>query len=114
MEFTKYQRHTKNRNFTKKAQQLHIAFSQKEKTEKNIHLIGILKGLSLIRFKVEFIKDIEGKEFITAKFDENLSELVKKLIDKSINAEFKVSMEYNEMKEELEKKYELIALKKHM
>lgn len=96
-----------------KAKLLHSIFSQKEKTQETIQLIGILKGLSLIRYKVEFVKDIDGKDFISAKFDEGLSEEVIDLIDKFVIAKFKVTIEYNEMKDEEEKKYELIELKQH-
>lgn len=96
-----------------KAKFLHSIFSQKEKSEETLELIGILKGLSLIRYKVEFVKDIEGKEFITAKFNEALSEEIIDLIDKFVIAKFKVTIEYNEMKDEEEKKYELTALKQH-
>lgn len=96
-----------------KAKVLHNIFSQKQKSEETIELIGVLKGLSLIRYKVEFVKDVEGKEYITAKFNESLSEEVKDLIDRYVFAKFKVSIEYNEMKDEEEKKYELIELRQH-
>lgn len=96
-----------------KAKILYSAFSQKEKSEETVQLIGILKGLSLIRYKVEFVTDPDGNEFITAKFDDRLSEEIIDSIDKYVFAEFKVRIEYNEIRDEEEKKYELISLKPH-
>jgi len=93
-----------------KAKILHSQFSQKEKSEETIELFGILKGLSLIRYKVEFVKDAEGSDIITAKFNESLSEEVKDALDKYVIARFKVSIEFNEIKDEVEKKYELISI----
>jgi hypothetical protein len=94
----------------KRAKILHSRFSQKEKSEETIELFGILKGLSLIRYKIEFIKDAEGKDIITAKFDESLSEEVKEALDQYVVARFKVIIEYNDTKDEVEKKYELISI----
>lgn len=93
-----------------KAGILHSTFSQNEEKEETIELLGILKGLSLLRYRVEFLKDVEGKEVITAKFDEKLSEEVKDSIDKYVIARFKVIVKYNELKDEEEKKYELISI----
>lgn len=93
-----------------KAKILYSRFSQKEKSEESIELLGILKGLSLIRYKVEFVKDAEGKDVITAKFDESLSEEVKDALDKYVIARFKVSIEFNKTKDEEEKKYELVSI----
>ena len=93
-----------------KAKTLYSRFSQKEKSEETVELLGILKGLSLIRYKVEFVKDSEGKDVITAKFDETLSEEVKDGLDKYVIARFKVSIEFNESKDEEEKKYELVSI----
>jgi len=94
----------------KRAKILHSRFSQKEKSEETIELSGILKGLSLIRYKIEFVKDAEGKDIITAKFDESLSEEVKEALDQYVVARFKVIIECNDTKDEVEKKYELISI----
>jgi hypothetical protein len=93
-----------------KAKTLYSRFSQKEKSEETVELLGILKGLSLIRYKVEFVKDSEGNDVITAKFDETLSEEVKDGLDKYVIARFKVSIEFNESKDEEEKRYELVSI----
>ncbi|MBO0592866.1 hypothetical protein I2486_15785 [Cellulophaga sp. E16_2] len=94
-----------------KAKFLHSYFSQNDKTEETIELIGILKGLSLLRFRVEFLKDVKGKEVITAQFDEKLSEEVKDSLDKYVIAQFSVKIKYNELKDQEERKYELISIK---
>jgi len=93
-----------------KARLLHNIFNKKEEKEDTIELFGILKGLSLLRYNVEFLKDVEGKEVITAKFDEKISEEVKDSLDKYVIARFKVSIKYNELKDEEYKKYELISI----
>ena len=49
-------------------------------------------------------------QVITAKFDESLSEEVKKSIDKFVIAKFKVTIDYNEVKDEEQRKYELISI----
>lgn len=95
-----------------KAKVLHSRFSQKEISEETIELLGILKGLSLIKFKVEFVKDVEGKDVITAKFDESLTEEVKDALDKFVIARFKVNIMFNETKDEEEKKYELVSIQR--
>jgi hypothetical protein len=94
-----------------KAKFLHSYFSQNDETKETIELIGILKGLSLLRFTVEFLKDVEGKEVITAKFDEKLSEEVKDSLDRYVIAQFSVIVKYNELKDQEERKYELISIK---
>lgn len=96
-----------------KAKSLYNIFSKKEEKEETIELIGILKGLSLLRFRVEFLKDVEGKDVITAKFDESLSEEVKDSIDRYVIAQFNMKTIYNELKDEEEKKFELIAIRPH-
>ena len=95
-----------------RAKILHSKFSQKEQSEETVELLGILKGLSLLRYRVEFVKDTEGKEVVTAKFDESLSEEVKDALDKYIIAKFKVKIDFNEMKDQEEKKYELLSIHK--
>lgn len=94
-----------------KAKFLYSYFSQNNETQETIELIGILKGLSLIRYRVEFLKDVEGKEVITAKFDEKLSEEVKDSLDRYVIAQFSVTIKYNEVKDQEERKYELISIK---
>lgn len=94
-----------------KAKFLYSYFSQNDETKETIELIGILKGLSLLRFSVEFLKDVEGKEVITAKFDEKLSEEVKDSLDRYVIAQFSVAIKYNEVKDQEERKYELISIK---
>jgi len=94
-----------------KAKFIHNFFSKKEVSEETIELLGILKGLSLIRYRVEFVKDVEGKGYITAKFDESLSEEVIDSIDKYVIAQFNVSIKYNEAQDKEEKQYRLISLK---
>ncbi|MEX2437985.1 MAG: hypothetical protein WD449_01895 [Candidatus Babeliales bacterium] len=95
-----------------KANSLYNFFSKKESTEEEVELLGILKGLSLIRYKVEFISDPDGKAFITAKFDEKLTEEVIDSIDKYVYAKFSVTSKYNEAKDQLEKFYELNSIYK--
>ncbi|MEZ4927570.1 MAG: hypothetical protein R3A50_14920 [Saprospiraceae bacterium] len=94
-----------------KAQFIHTFFSKKQISEETIELLGILKGLSLIRYRVEFVNDIEGKEYITAKFDESLSEEVIDSIDKYVIAQFNVSIKYNEAQDKEEKQYRLISIR---
>lgn len=97
----------------KKAKFLYSYFNQNDETQETIELLGILKGLSLIRYRVEFLKDVEGKDVITAKFNENLSEEVKDSLDRYIIAQFYVTIKYNELKDQEEKKYELISIRPH-
>jgi hypothetical protein len=94
-----------------KAKFLHSYFSQKDESQETIELLGILKGLSLLRYRVEFLKDVEGKEVITAKFDEKLSEEVKDSIDRYVIAQFSVTIKYNETKDIEERNYELLSLR---
>jgi len=93
-----------------KAKYLYSIFHIHEKKEDIIELFGILKGLSLIRYKVEFVKDVDGKELIIAKFDESLTEEVKDALDKYVIAQFKVISEFNELTEEVQKKYILLSV----
>ncbi len=93
-----------------RAKELHSIFSQKEVSEDTLELLGILKGLSLIRFKAEFVTDTEDQYTITARFDENLSEEVKDALDKYVTARFKVVTQYNEMQDQEERRYELISI----
>ena len=51
-----------------------------------------------------------GMELINAIFDESLSEEVKDALDKYVIAQFKVISEFNEMTEEIQKKYTLISI----
>lgn len=96
-----------------KAKALFNIISKKEEKEETLELIGILKGLSLLRYRVEFLKDVEDKEVIIAKFDESLSEEIKDLIDRSVIAQFNMTTIFNELGDEVEKKYELIAIQSH-
>lgn len=95
-----------------KAQVLYNIFSRQEEREENAEFLGVLKGVSLIRFRIEFIKleDIEEKHVISAKFNESLSEEVKSLIDKQVIAQFRISIKFNELKDEEEKRYELVSI----
>lgn len=94
-----------------KAKFLHSYFSQNNEGEETIELIGILKGLSLLKYRAEFLKDVEGKEVITAGFDEKLSEEVKDSLDRYVIAQFKVKIKYNELKNQEERKYELVSIR---
>lgn len=95
-----------------RAQYLYLKFSQKEKKVEPVELLGVLKGLSLIKYRVEFIYGGDGKDYIIAKFDKSLSEELKISLDRYIIANFNVTIEYNESKDELEKKYELVSFKR--
>lgn len=94
----------------KKAKQLYSTFNLTSRTEEVIEKRGVLKGLSLMRYKVEFAENMEDKHFITANFEKDKSEELIGLIDKYITAKFKVSVEYNIAKDEEERKYELIEI----
>lgn len=97
----------------KRARLLTKIFSENEVSVDTAEYIGILKGLSLISYKVEFVTDPDAKEYLTAKFDESLSEAIKSLIDRYVFAEFRVTTKYNEIKDTEEKKYQLLSLVAH-
>lgn len=71
---------------------------------------GIIKGLSLISFKIEFVRSDKPKEILKAKFDKKLAESVKKNLDKVIECKFKFVSELNEITEEEKKHYELLEI----
>lgn len=93
-----------------KAQALYSQFREQEKeTEEIVEFDGTIKGLSLIRFFIEF-QSVDRKKIIKAKFEENLSEKVKSFFDVLINAKFKVIKDFNEVTEEETKKWFLIDI----
>lgn len=68
---------------------------------------GILKGLTLINYKFQFV--IDSGEIIAGEFDPSLSEDVKNNLDKPSIARFKIRIKQNEMTEELDKDYFLLG-----
>lgn len=81
-----------------------------EETTKQFY--GIIKGVSLLKNTIDFATDIEkpSNNPIKAKFNEDLSEIVKEYLDCFCICDFKVTTEYNEATEEETNKYELINI----
>jgi hypothetical protein len=94
-----------------RAQFLYNYFTQHVKTEETLQLYGIIKGVSLIKYKVEFVVGQDDRDVITAKFDKELSDLIIDSIDKYVIAKYHVSIDINEATEEELKKYTLIEVK---
>lgn len=94
-----------------KAQILYNLFSEHEKYEEvEIELFGIVKGISLINYFIEFKKDILGKQVIKIHFDKGLSEKVIPTFNKDVIAKITQKIELNEITEEEIKTYSLIDI----
>ncbi|MFA9370115.1 MAG: hypothetical protein ACERIH_00185 [Labilibaculum antarcticum] len=93
-----------------KAKLLYQYFTRKEERTEQANLSGTIKGLSLLKFKIEFENALDKENIINAKFNEDLADTVKSNIDKKIVADFDVKIKYNESKNEEEKSYELISI----
>jgi hypothetical protein len=96
----------------KKATKIYKLFNKKTVSNKIIKLHGILKGISLVRYIIEFIDENENDILITAKFKESDSKEIIDLIDKSVVAEFEVESKFNEYKNNEENTYKLVSIKK--
>lgn len=93
---------------------LYSLLSQQVKPEETTRqLYGIIKGVSLIKNKIDFVIDLERPNIspLKAKFSEDLVDLVKEYLDTYIICEFKIISEYNEATEEEIYKYELLNIK---
>lgn len=93
---------------------LYFLLSQQVKPEETTsQLYGIIKGVSLIKNKIDFVIDLERPNIspLKAKFSEDLVDLVKEYLDTYIICEFKIISEYNEATEEEINKYELLNIK---
>lgn len=93
----------------KKAKLLYKFFSQKNEKEDSYILVGIIMGISLLKYQVEFVKENDTNP-IVAKFDKKLSEDVKKYIDVKVTAKFKVSIKINDINDKEIKKYDLVSI----
>jgi hypothetical protein len=97
----------------KKTTQLFSLLSQQIKPEESTkQLFGIIKGVSLLKNKIDFAVDIENpsNKPIKASFSKELADLVKEFLDKYSICDFKVITEYNEATEEEIHNYELINI----
>jgi hypothetical protein len=93
------------------AERLYQLFQEQERfEEEKMQLYGTIKGISLIRYYIEFKQDLKSKYFIKAHFPETMAEEVKKGMDRHVLAQFNVRSELNEVTEEVVKKYELLSL----
>lgn len=94
-----------------KAQKLYNLFSEHEKYEEvEIELFGIVKGISLIHYFIEFKKDLLGKQVIKIRFDKSLSEKVIPTFNMNVIAKITQKIELNEITEEEIKAYSLIDI----
>jgi hypothetical protein len=92
---------------------LYSLLSQHSKPEESTkQLYGIIKGISLLKNKIDFATNIENptNNPIKASFAVDLVELVKEYLDSFCICEFKVITEYNEATEEEINKYELLNI----
>lgn len=92
---------------------LYSLLSQHSKPEESTKQIyGIIKGISLLKNKIDFATNIENPSNnpIKASFAVDLVELVKEYLDLICICEFKVITEYNEATEEEINKYELLNI----
>jgi hypothetical protein len=92
---------------------LYSLLSQHSKPEESTkNLYGIIKGISLLKNKIDFATNIENPSNnpIKASFSVDLVELVKEYLDSFCICEFKVITEYNEATEEEINKYELLNI----
>lgn len=86
------------------AERLYQLFEQQERfEEEKMQLYGTIKGISLIRYYIEFKQDLKSKFFIKAHFPETMAEAVKKGMDRHVLAQFNVRSELNEVTEEVVK-----------
>ena len=93
-----------------KAEQLLVLFEQQETSTQEIELLGIVKGVSLIRYWLEFVRDLEGRDVIKAKFDKGLTDQVAPCLNRYVLAKFLVTTAFNEAKDEPEHTYELLTV----
>lgn len=93
------------------AERLYRLFQEQEQfEEERVQLYGTVKGISLIRFYIEFKQDLKSRLFIKAHFSESMAEEVKKAMDKYVLARFNVKSELNDLTDEVVRTYELQAL----
>jgi hypothetical protein len=92
------------------AKSIYEAIEREENVpEQEMTLQGTIKGISLLSNKIEFIIDESGKK-IEAKFSKSMEPDVKEGFDKSSVAKFRVSKQWNEIKEEFKEKWVLVGL----
>lgn len=106
-------KHTKVNLPVEKNKHIYSLLSQHSKPEESTkQLYGIIKGVSLLKNKIDFATDIENpaNNPIKASFPEDLVELVKEYLDSFSICDFKVITEFNEATEEETNKYELINI----
>ena len=106
-------RQTKVKLPLEKTTHIYSLLSQQSKPEESTKQIyGIIKGVSLLKNRIDFATDIENpaNNPIKASFSEDLVEVVKEYLDSFSICQFKVITEFNEATEEETQKYELINI----
>jgi hypothetical protein len=93
-----------------KALSIYTQLIEHEKHEEIISIYGFIKGLSLLRFTIEFQSKENQRNIIKASFDKNISDKIIENIDKLVNCTFNEKVEINENTEEEKRSYILINI----
>ncbi len=92
------------------AERVYNILKNHEKSDSEIiEFEGIIKGISLLKYDIEFVKKEKSKN-IKAKFKKELTEKIISHLNKSVKIKFLVNKEFNETTEEEIKKYEIIEI----
>lgn len=71
---------------------------------------GIIKGVSLLNYSVEFVADTQGHHPIKATFDAALTDLVVNSLNRRVVAHLLIATSYNEAKDKLQHTHRLLGL----
>jgi hypothetical protein len=94
-----------------KASQLLHLFAGHATKEETVDRSGIIKGVSLVNYVVEFVADNESQRHIRADFDVALTDLVVNALNRHVSAQLLITTTYNEIKDKPGHTYRLLNLK---
>ncbi|RZK44573.1 MAG: hypothetical protein EOO61_03335 [Hymenobacter sp.] len=94
---------------TKASQLLHL-FAEHATKEEEVRRSGIIKGVSLVNYVVEFVVDHESQRHIRADFDVALTDLVVNALNRHVTAQLLITTTYNEIKDKPGHTYRLLNL----
>jgi hypothetical protein len=93
-----------------KALQLRQIFAEHATKEEETRRSGVVKGVSLLNYVVEFVADHEGQHHIRADFDVALTDLVVTALNHRVIAHLLITTTYNDAKDKLQHSHRLLGL----
>lgn len=93
-----------------KAVQLRLIFAEHATKEEKVLRSGIIKGVSLINYTVEFVGDHPGQNHIKMEFDAALTNVVVEALNRRVTAHLLVATTYNENRNKMQHSHRLLSL----